>query len=525
MDMVSETSQRDAVANAAPGAPPKVPLALVLGVTGHRPDLLDGRTRADRAAAGGDVRRDRCAGHAHGDGACAVVRGRPRRGFISSRRWPRAPTRSRPASRSPSASRSAQCCPSRAATMSRTLPRGRRATPFTRLSAKAQSVLELPGERDAPLGRLCHGRARDGRALRHAGRNLGRRAAARTRRHWRSRRNRLARRDRRSSTCRSTRPRRCACCGAGSIPTSARRARMPTPPPCRTASKRWRRARLRSCCPRPTFASAASSSIIIASASGGLNLRLEYPLLLALTGRRPHRPHQRPRRRRCTEALESEWQAFRDACGEGHGVATAIDPLQRAYCWSDQLARHFAQTYRSGHIFNFLVGAAAVLVALAGLVLPRGKAGARRGRAGDDRRGDRQYVWSGCGKAGTAAGSIIASWPSGCGRCAASSCSASRRRAADPHARLDERRWTEWYAAGMWRAMGNPTGMIGDPARLAAALTEHELVPQVAYHRRAAHQAESLDHRLHLIGLALVFGDGDRLPGPDRSAISSRPNG
>ena len=99
------------------------------------------------------------------------------------------------------------------------------------------------------------------------------------------------------------------------------------------------------------------------------HLRLEYPLLLTLTGvsligrgsvRAPPMRH----------ALDREWEDFRTACGEGHGVTTAIDPLQRAYCWSDQLARHFAQTYRSGHVFNFSVGAAAVLVALAGLVLP-----------------------------------------------------------------------------------------------------------------------------------------------------------
>ena len=73
----------------------------------------------------------------------------------------------------------------------------------------------------------------------------------------------------------------------------------------------------------------------------------------------------------------------------------------------------------------------------------------------------------------------------------------------DPNALLDKRRWTEWYAAGMWRAMRSPTGVIGDPVRLAAALSEHELAPQIAYHRHAAHLAETLDHRLHLIGLTL----------------------
>ena len=183
-------------------------------------------------------------------------------------------------------------------------------------------------------------------------------------------------------------------------------------------------------------------------------------------------------------------------------MTTAIDPLQRAYCWSDQLARHFAQTYRSGHVFNFLVGAAAVLIALAGLVVPQGKlvlavaelamiaavivntqVGVKNGwhrRWLDYRQlAERLRPMRSLKLLGVAA---------------------PRR---DPNARLDQRRWTEWYADGVWRAMRSPHGAIGHPARLAAALTEHELAPQIAYHRNAAHLAETLDHRLHLIGMAL----------------------
>jgi hypothetical protein len=74
-----------------------------------------------------------------------------------------------------------------------------------------------------------------------------------------------------------------------------------------------------------------------------LQLRLEYPLLLALTGVSRLR-RSSLRAAPIDDALSSEWTAFRAACEDGHGVATAIDPLQRAYCWSDQLARRFAQT-------------------------------------------------------------------------------------------------------------------------------------------------------------------------------------
>ena len=232
-----------------------------------------------------------------------------------------------------------------------------------------------------------------------------------------------------------------------------------------------------------------------------LNLRLEYPLLLALTGVvRVRRTNVRATP--LPQALEGEWKAFRGACGQGHGIETDLDPLQRAYCWSDQLARHFAQTYRSGHIFNFLVGAAAVLTALAGLILPQGKLllalaeltmiaaiiantqiGVKHGwhrRWLDYRQlAERLRPMRSLKLLGVAA---------------------PRR---DLNAKLDQRRWTEWYAAGMWRAMRSPAGVMRAPAQLAMALKEHELTPQIAYHRKAAQIAVELDHRLHLIGLAL----------------------
>jgi hypothetical protein len=141
-------------------------------------------------------------------------------------------------------------------------------------------------------------------------------------------------------------------------------------------------------------ASATLFALIMASASGGSisgsNIRCCWRLPGSAALAAPASA-----RRRCNDALASEWQAFRAACESGHGVTTAIDPLQRAYCWSDQLARRFAQTYRSGHIFNFLVGAVAVLTALAGLVFPQGKLWLATRRAGDDRGGDRQHAGRG----------------------------------------------------------------------------------------------------------------------------------
>jgi hypothetical protein len=53
--------------------------------------------------------------------------------------------------------------------------------------------------------------------------------------------------------------------------------------------------------------------------------------------------------------------------------------------------------------------------------------------------------------------------------------------------------------------MGCPSGTIdaGRAARLADAIADHEVAPQVAYHERNAGQIELLDQRLETIGTAL----------------------
>jgi hypothetical protein len=69
------------------------------------------------------------------------------------------------------------------------------------------------------------------------------------------------------------------------------------------------------------------------------------------------------------------------------------------------------------------------------------------------------------------------------------------------------KRWIDWYASGIWRAMGCPSGSLDGPraARLADAIAEHEVAPQVGYHERHAQQIEMLDHRLEWIA-TLLFG-------------------
>ena len=61
---------------------------------------------------------------------------------------------------------------------------------------------------------------------------------------------------------------------------------------------------------------------------------------------------------------------YREGCGEAHQISAPIDPLEEAYSWADRLATHFAQTYRSGHIFNFLLGGVAVCLGLSAFMAP-----------------------------------------------------------------------------------------------------------------------------------------------------------
>ena len=499
MDMISETATADCLPRTPSHAPPKVPLTLVLGVTGHRPDMLGGEgERIEHRL--GEVFDDVVAlvAQVASEHAALFSPTAPQLQLVS----PLAEGADQIAARVALAKRFSlgAMLPFARDDYDQDFPAGAKRDEFKALLAQATSVLELPGKRAAPLAAyVMAGRATiahcdllvaiwDGEPPRGRG-------------------------------------------GTGEVVEIALLQgtpilHLPIDPeaPVRLL---WSGFDPQVCTTRENchaaavlYDSAALTAVIDAlllppadprerqfildyyrERERRLLLRLEYPFLLTLTGVSRIR-RTSVRAKPLNDALDSEWQDFRTACGEGHGVCTAIDPLQRAYCWSDQLARHFAQTYRSGHIFNFSVGAAAVLTALAGLVLPEGKlllaaaelamiaavivnthVGVRNSwhrRWLDYRQlAERLRPMRSLKLLGIAA---------------------PRH---DPNARIDERRWTDWYAAGMWRAMSSPTGVIEDPARLAAALTEHELAPQIAYHRHAAHLAETLDHRLHLIGLTL----------------------
>jgi hypothetical protein len=232
--------------------------------------------------------------------------------------------------------------------------------------------------------------------------------------------------------------------------------------------------------------------------------RIEYPLLLAAAGVGKFKPTKMTDKY-CAEQIRDEWQRHREGCAEPHQISAPIDLLERAYSWADRLATHFAQTYRSGHIFNFVLGAIAVCLGLSAFMAPHLKfefaaaemlitiaiilnahVGARdewHRRWLDYRQlAERLRPMRSLKLLGIAA--------------------------PDPPGTQTNpvpKRWIDWYASGIWRAMGCPSGSLDAPraAALAVAIAEHEVGPQVSYHRHNATQIEALDHRLEQIGTTL----------------------
>jgi hypothetical protein len=234
--------------------------------------------------------------------------------------------------------------------------------------------------------------------------------------------------------------------------------------------------------------------------------RIEYPLLLAAAGVGRFKPKNFTDKY-CAAQIRDEWQRYRAGCAEAHNIVAPIDVLEEAYSWADRLATHFAQTYRSGHIFNFVLGGFAVCLGLSAFMAPHLKfefAAAElvitfaiilNAQIGIRQEWHRRWLDY---------------------RQLAERLRPMRSlkllgiAAPDPPGTDTNpvpKRWIDWYASGIWRAMGCPLGTI-DAARAAAlghAIADHEVAPQVAYHERHAEQIEKLDQRLELVG-TFLFG-------------------
>ena len=233
-------------------------------------------------------------------------------------------------------------------------------------------------------------------------------------------------------------------------------------------------------------------------------LRIEYPLLLAVAGiSRLKRRHWRADQ--SVVETHEEWQQFRQAADEADAVAAPLSGLERSYEWADNLAGHFAQSFRSGHVFNFVLGAVAVLLGTLNLVLPKvaifleislfivvlailantwaaNQLDWHRRWLDYRQLAERLRPMRSLKLLGVAA-------PDAPGTEANPVC----------------QRWIEWYSAAVWRAIGCPIGHIDAPrlGAVTAMIAENEIQPQVAYHHKAARQVARLDHRLGVLGFSI----------------------
>jgi hypothetical protein len=234
--------------------------------------------------------------------------------------------------------------------------------------------------------------------------------------------------------------------------------------------------------------------------------RIEYPLLLAAAGVGRFGAKDFANKH-CEAQIRDEWRRYKQGCAEALQISAPMDMLEQAYSWADRLATHFAQTYRSGHIFNFVLGGIAVCLGLAAFITPHMKleeaalemlitiAIILNATVGSRQEWHRRWLDY---------------------RQLAERLRPMRSlkllgiAAPDPPGTATNpvpRRWIDWYASGIWRAIGCPSGSIDAfrAACLGKAIAQFEVGPQVGYHERHAHQIEMLDRRLEWIG-TLLFG-------------------
>ncbi len=237
-----------------------------------------------------------------------------------------------------------------------------------------------------------------------------------------------------------------------------------------------------------------------------IRTRLEYPLMLAAAGIARFGTKDIVDRH-CATQIRDEWRDYREGCGSACALSPAAPLLEDAYSWADRLATHFAQTYRSGHIFNFLFGAVAVCLGLSAFMVPELRL---------------QF----------AAAEIVITFAIVLNAHIGSRDEWHRRwldyrqlaerlrpmrslkqlgiAAPDPPGTATNpvpRRWIEWYAIGVWRALACPAGSIdkASAARLAKAIADYEIGPQVSYHQRNSRRIDRLDRRLGLIAMLLFL--------------------
>ncbi len=234
--------------------------------------------------------------------------------------------------------------------------------------------------------------------------------------------------------------------------------------------------------------------------------RCEYRLLLAAAGVRRIRLSDFTEKE-SARWIEEEWRQFRKDGFEANELAVPVDLLEEAYGWADRLATNLALTYRSGHIFSFVMGGLAVCMGLGAFMFPHLKiqeafcemmitlAIILNAHFATKREWHRRWLdYRQLAERLRPMRSlkllgIAAPDPPGT--------------ETNPVAR----RWIDSYASGIWRAMGCPSGAIdkATAARIAKAVADREIEPQVSYHKRNAKVIHLLDKRLEKVGAFLFF--------------------
>ena len=235
-------------------------------------------------------------------------------------------------------------------------------------------------------------------------------------------------------------------------------------------------------------------------------VRAEYAMLLAAAGVR------KLRLRDFTEAhtqrmIREEWEQYHKDVLGAHDVSAQTQLLESAYSWADHLATHLAQKYRSGHIFAFTMGGVAVCMGLSAFMFPHLKF--------------QEAFFETVVTVAIILNAHIASKNEWHRRWLDYRQLAERLRpmrslkllgvaAPDPPGTETNpvaQRWIDWYASGIWRAIGSTSGVIDreKAGRLAEAIGDYEVGPQVSYHKRNAGVIQQLDHRLEKFGTALFF--------------------
>jgi hypothetical protein len=235
-------------------------------------------------------------------------------------------------------------------------------------------------------------------------------------------------------------------------------------------------------------------------------VRVEYALLLAAAGVRKIRLRD-VQEDHTARMIKEEWRNFQEHCAAGHGAAGQLGMLEEAYAWTDHLATHLAQKYRSGHIFSFVMGGLAVCMGLAAFMFPHFKFQEAVGEtfitvaiilnAHIGSKNEWHRRWLDYRQLAERLRPMRSLKLLGVA-------------APDPPGTETNpvaQRWIDWYASGIWRAIGCTSGLLDreSAGRIAGTIGEQEVAPQVSYHERNARVIQLLDERLEKFGTTLFF--------------------